>query len=119
MPLILSYSDVSFIFMAPEMDGEGFPSKVYTIMACKRPLLVMSGKDTPIVNFLKDKGCAKLITEQEFDKKVDEIVEWLRNVTRENLLAMGERGLVEIEEKYTKDIVTGIYADLVRDLIGE
>ena len=75
MPAILSYSDASFIFMAPENDGDGFPSKVYTIMACERPLLVSSGENTPIVNFLKDKGCAKLITEKDFDKKVNEMVE--------------------------------------------
>ena len=83
MPAILSYSDASFIFMTPESDTDGFPSKVYTIMACERPLLVLSGEGTPIVNFLKDKGCAKLITEQDFGKKVDEMVSWLWSVTKE------------------------------------
>lgn len=102
MPAILSYSDASFIFMAPEMDGDGFPSKVYTIMACERPLLVSSGENTPIVNFLKDKGCAKLITEKDFNKKVNEMVEWLRTVTKEDLSQMGKKGLAEIQAKYTR-----------------
>lgn len=117
MPTILSYSDASFIFMAPENDGDGFPSKVYTIMACERPLLVSSGENTPIVNFLKDKGCAKLITEKNFDKKVDEMVEWLRNVTKDELSQMGKKGLAEIQAKYTKEKVTGMYADLVDSLL--
>lgn len=117
MPAILSYSDASFIFMAPEMDGDGFPSKVYTIMACERPLLVLSGENTPIVNFLKDKGCAKLITENGFDKKVSEMVEWLRNVTKEELSQMGKRGLAEIQAKYTKEKVTDMYVDLVDNLL--
>ena len=119
MPAILSYSDASFIFMAPEMDGDGFPSKVYTIMACERPMLILSGENTPIVNFLKDKGCAKLITEKDFDKKVDEMVYWLRGIKKEELKEMGKNGLAEIQANYTKDIVTGMYADLVKDLIGE
>lgn len=119
MPAILSYSDVSFIFMAPEMDGDGFPSKVYTIMACERPLLVLSGKGTPIVNFLQDKGCAKIITEQDFSKKVDEMVVWLKSVTKEELTKMGKNGLAEIQAKYTKEKVTDMYCDLVKDLIGE
>ena len=119
MPAILSYSDASFIFMAPKNDGDGFPSKVYTIMACERPLLVSSGDNTPIVNFLKDKGCAKLITEKDFDKKVDEMVDWLSSITKEDLQQMGKKGLSEIQAKYTKDIVTGKYADLVKELIGE
>ena len=116
MPAILSYSDASFIFMAPESDTDGFPSKVYTIMACQRPLLVLSGDNTPIVNFLKDKGCAKLITEQDFGKKVDEMVAWLQSVTREDLKEMGRKGLAEIQAKYTKEKVTDMYVELVDTL---
>lgn len=117
MPAILSYSDASFIFMAPEMDGDGFPSKVYTIMACQRPMLILSGENTPIVNFLKDKGCAKLITEKDFEKKVDEMVEWLSSVTKGDLQSMGKKGLAEIEAKYTKEKVTDMYVDLVDSLV--
>ncbi len=116
MPAILSYSDASFIFMAPESDTDGFPSKVYTIMACERPLLVLSGENTPIVNFLKDKGCAKLITEQDFDKKVDEMVAWVGSVTKDDLAQMGKHGLHVIEEQYTKEKVTDMYVDLIDTL---
>ena len=119
MPAMWSYADASFSFRAHERDGDGFPSKVYTIMACERPMLILSGENTPIVNFLKDKGCAKLITEKDFDKKVDEMVSWLRGVTKEELKGMGKNGLAEIQAKYTKEIVTGMYADLVKELIGE
>lgn len=117
MPAILSYSDASFIFMSPENDGDGFPSKVYTIMACERPILVSSGENTPIVNFLRDKGCAKLITEKDFDKKVNEMVEWLQSVTKEELSQMGKKGLAEIQAKYTKEKVTDMYVDLVDELV--
>jgi len=117
MPAILSYSDASFIFMAPKMDGDGFPSKVYTIMACERPLLVLSGENTPIVNFLKDKGCAKIISEQDFDKKVNEMAEWLHSATKEDLSQMGRNGLVEIKDQYTKEKVTDMYVDLIDSLV--
>ncbi len=116
MPAILSYSDASFIFMAPESDTDGFPSKVYTIMACERPLLVLSGENTPIVNFLKDKGCAQLITEQDFDKKVDDMVAWLSSVTKEELAQMGRRGRQTIIDHYTKEKVTDMYVDLIDTL---
>ena len=118
MPAILSYSDASFIFMAPGQDGDGFPSKVYTIMACERPMLILSGENTPIINFLDGKRCAKLITEKEFNKKVDMMVEWLRTITKEDLAQMGKNGLAEIQAKYTKEIVTSKYADLVDKLLS-
>ena len=117
MPAILSYSDVSFIFMAPEMDGDGFPSKVYTIMACERPMLILSGENTPIVNFLDGKGCAKLVTEKDFGRKVDIMVDWLKNVTKDELREMGRKGLAEIQAKYTKEKVTNMYVDLVDELV--
>lgn len=118
MPAILSYSDASFIFMAPEMDGDGFPSKVYTIMACGRPLLVLSGENTPIVNFLRDKGCAKLITEKNFDEKVNLMLDWLTTVTKEKLSEMGKKGVADIRKHYTKEIVTEQYVDLVNFLLN-
>ena len=117
MPAILSYSDASFIFMAPEKDGDGFPSKVYTIMACERPLLVLSGENTPIVNFLKDKNCAKLVTEQDMEKKIGIMEDWLRSITKEELKTMGKNGLQAIEEGYTKEKVTSLYVDLVDSLV--
>ena len=86
-------------------------------MACERPLLVLSGENTPIVNFLKDKGCAKLITEHDFEKKVDEMVSWLRGISREELREMGRRGLAEIQEKYTKEKVSDMYVGLVDSLL--
>lgn len=119
MPHILAYSDVDFIFMSQGMDGDGFPSKVYTIMACERPLLVLSGKNTPIVNFLDDKGCAKLVIERNGGKAVEEMSEWLHSVTKEELREMGRRGLQTIQESYTKEIVTEKYCELVKELIGE
>ena len=117
MPQILDYSDLQFIFMHPEMDMQGFPSKVYTVMACGRPLLVCSGKGTPIVNFLLGIGCAKLITNRDVSVKVPEMVEWLSSVTREDLRLMGNKGLEEIRSRYSKDIVTGQYVDLIDSLV--
>lgn len=117
IPSILAYSDIQFIFMHPDMDMQGFPSKVYTIMACARPLLVSSGAGTPIVNFMKKYNCAKLVTNKDFDKKVDEMAEWLRTVTKEELEAMGKNGVDTINRYYTKEIVANQYVDLIDSLL--
>lgn len=116
MPTLLAYSDLQFIFMSPQMEGQGFPSKVYTIMACARPLMVCSGAGTPIINFLEDKGCAYLDTEKNQDEKVDRLYRWLKSQTRQSLRQMGARGLDTIAREYSKDIVTRQYLDLVERL---
>lgn len=119
MPAILAYSDLQYIFMTPESEGMGFPSKVYTIMACARPLLVCSGENTPIVNFLKPVGCAKLVTEHDMERKTDEMVSWLRGMTREKLREMGRMGEEIIKTKYTKEIVTKKYVALVDEILAK
>lgn len=116
MPAILAYSDLQYIFMTPESEGMGFPSKVYTIMACARPLLVCSGDNTPIVNFLKPVGCAKLVTDHDLEHKTNEMAEWLRGMTREKLREMGVKGEKTIQEGYTKEIVTKKYVELIDSL---
>lgn len=119
MPAILAYSDLQYIFMTPEQGGMGFPSKVYTIMACGRPLLVCSGKDTPIVNFLNPIGCAKLVTSYDLESKTDEMVEWLSSMTREKLRNMGSKGESVIQQTYTKEKVTKKYVDLIDSLLNK
>ena len=117
MPQILDYSDIQFIFMHPEMDMQGFPSKVYTVMACGRPLLVCSGEGTPIVNFLSGIGCAKLITDRDTENKVSMMADWLSSVRRDELREMGRRGLETIQSRYTKSKVTGQYVELIDSLV--
>ena len=117
MPAILAYSDAQYIFMTPEMEGMGFPSKVYTIMACGRPLVVCSGKNTPIVNFLDPVGCAKLVTTHDLEEKTDEMAAWLGSMTREQLHEMGVKGESVIKAQYTKEIVTAQYVELCESLV--
>lgn len=116
MPVLLAYSDLQFIFMSPQMEGQGFPSKVYTIMACARPLMVCSGAGTPIVNFLDGVGCALLDTEKDQASKVGKLHAWIKSQTKESLREMGARGLETIEKEYSKDIVTGQYLRLIEDI---
>ena len=119
MPAILAYSDLQYIFMTPEMEGMGFPSKVYTIMACGRPLMVCSGENTPIINFLRPVDCAKLVTSHDLERKTDEMAQWLCTSTREQLREMGKKGEKVIHENYTKEIVTKKYVELVDSLLSK
>lgn len=116
MPSVLSYSDIQFIFMSPEMEMQGFPSKVYTIMACAKPLIVCSGAQTPIVQFLERYDCALLVPEREPDEKAGHICRWLSSQSREDLQAMGVNGLTAIHSNYSSDVVTQKYVQLLASL---
>lgn len=112
MPSLLAYSDIQFIFMAPQTEGHGFPSKVYTIMACAKPLIVCSGANTPIVNFLEEKDCAYLITEKDIRQKVVAMASIIRSVSKEKLAEKGWNGYKYIVADYSRDSVTEKYVEL-------
>ena len=121
MPALLAESDADFIFMNPRMDRQGFPSKVYTIMACARPLIVSSGEDTPIVNFLKGQPYGRLFAAEG---RADAIAAYLRELleggvakARATLRGMGASGRKLIEEQYSREKVTSRYVELLESLI--
>lgn len=117
MPSLIAYSDLQFIFMSPKTDGHGFPSKVYTIMACAKPMLVCSGTSTPIINFLKDKNCSFLIEERNLNSKTNQIVELLKSIDKDQLHEMGKNGFDYINLNYSKEVVTDMYINLANSLI--
>jgi glycosyltransferase involved in cell wall biosynthesis len=119
MPSLIAYADLHFIFMSPEMEGQGFPSKVYTIMACAKPLLVISGKNTPIHNFLESLNCAFLIDETSFNDKRVALVDFLTKAIRDKamLSKMGDNGYEVIERQYSKKIITQKYVDLASNIL--
>lgn len=114
MPSLIAYADLHFIFMSPEMEGQGFPSKVYTIMACAKPLLIISGENTPICNFLKSAGCAYMIYDRQISdqcSKIEMIIQKLLK-DRSELHTLGKNGFDHIDNTYSKHIVTKQYVDL-------
>ena len=120
MPSLIAYADLHFIFMSPDMEGQGFPSKVYTIMACAKPLLVISGENTPISNFLKPVQCAYMINEKKIEdqcSKIEEIIKRLLN-DKSELLNLGQNGFIHIENTYSKNIVTKQYVDLANKILN-
>ncbi|KAB2826267.1 MAG: glycosyltransferase family 4 protein [Paludibacter sp.] len=116
MPSLIAYADLHFIFMAAQVEGHGFPSKVYTLMACSKPMLVCSGKNTPIVNFLQDKDCAWIVSEHEPTKKVQQLREILLTMDRAQLVDKGKHGRRVVEQSYTREIITEKYLNLVNQL---
>ena len=68
------------------------------------------------MNFLQNYACAKLVTENDYNKKIDEMYNWLISVSKSELLEMGKNGLDIIKKYYSKEVVTKQYVDLVRSL---
>ena len=114
MPFINSFADIHFISISKEMEQEGFPSKVYTIMACSKPMIVITGNNTPLYNFLKNLNCSILITNNRNEEFVRSVNELAKNETKKQELA--QNGYNTIQQYYTKEKVVAQYLKLFENL---
>jgi colanic acid biosynthesis glycosyl transferase WcaI len=114
IPIINNYADLHFIAINKQMEQEGFPSKVYTIMACAKPLIVITGEKTPLYNFLNGKNCAELVTSNRNVNFTNAIRKLANN--KELREEMGINGYNEIIKNYSKKVVVSRYANLLNSL---
>jgi glycosyltransferase involved in cell wall biosynthesis len=114
IPIINNYADIHFIAINQQMEQEGFPSKVYTIMACSKPMIVITGEKTPLYNFLKGKNCTEIVTSDRNINFTNSIRKLANN--RELREEMGINGYNEIINNYSKKIVVSNYAKLLNSL---
>lgn len=114
IPIINNYADIHFIAINKEMEQEGFPSKVYTIMACAKPMIVITGEKTPLYNFLKGKNCTELITH---NRNVN-FTNAIRKLSNDEKLrtGLGLNGYKEIINNYSKEVIVKKYANLLNSL---
>lgn len=114
MPVINLFADFHFIAMDKNMENDGFPSKVYTIMSSGKPLIVVSSEHTPIVSFIRQTNSAITVTNHslsDFKKAV------LKLETDKDLRdKLGVNGRKVVEEKYSKQRVIEKYINLAEDL---
>jgi glycosyltransferase involved in cell wall biosynthesis len=111
IPIINNYTDIHFIAINKEMEQEGFPSKVYTIMACAKPLIVITGVKTPLYNFLINKNCSELITTDRNVNFTNAIKKLANNKKLRQELGMN--GYREIIDNYSKEVIVLNYANLL------
>lgn len=114
IPLLNNLADIHFIAINQQLEQEGFPSKVYTIMACAKPLVVVTGNTTPLYVFLHGKSCAELIINNR-NINFTEAIRKLAN-DRELRERLGRNGYNEIINNYSKQVVISQYINLINSL---
>jgi glycosyltransferase involved in cell wall biosynthesis len=119
LPLLNSSADAHFIFMDPKLDDQGFPSKVYTIMACARPLIVTSRAGASLNNFLSNKNCSLIVAEDDLESKVNQLIKGVEKLMSDSShrKELGLNGRKVIELEYSKEIVVSKYIELVKSLL--
>ena len=89
-------------------------------MACKKPLLVTSGENTPLYNFLYNRECAFLINKTDINEKSNEIISVLKKLLENDAVIeeYGNNAYEIIRNSYSKDAVIKQYTYLCENLLA-
>ena len=110
MPAINLFADFHFIAMDKSMENEGFPSKVYSIMASARPMVIVSSENTPIISFLNETNTSLLVTDHSLSGFKNAVLKLAED--KELRISLGANGRQIIDQDYTKVKVINQYITL-------
>ena len=114
IPEIIASCDVATITMAPHLGSDGFPSKIYTTMACEKPSIVSTELDSELAWIVGESKCGTVVPAGDNDAYVDAVLEAFQR--RDSLASEGQRGRAFVEKRYSKQAVALQYDTLVRSL---
>ena len=115
MPAINLFADFHFIAMDKSMENEGFPSKVYSIMASGRPMVIVSSENTPITSFLNETDTSLLVTDHSLSGFRNAVLKLARD--KELRISLGANGREIIDQDYTKEKVINQYVTLFEKIV--
>jgi colanic acid biosynthesis glycosyl transferase WcaI len=116
MPEINAACDAATITMAPDAGRDGFPSKIYTTMACGKPSIVSTELESELAWIVRESKCGTVVPIGNNDAYADAVLEALRH--RDALVSEGLRGRSFVEQRYSKKAVALQYDSLIRSLVG-
>jgi colanic acid biosynthesis glycosyl transferase WcaI len=116
VPEIHATSDLCTIPMKPGTTSDTFPSKIYTIMACARPVLVQADPGSELESVVHASGCGVVVPAGDPEAFHDGILEAYEN--RGGLAAAGESGRTFVLREYSRAAIGKKYSELIAELIG-
>jgi colanic acid biosynthesis glycosyl transferase WcaI len=117
MPLINAASDIGTIPMKTDTTTDTFPSKIYTILACARSVIVSADADSELNWLITQARCGRVVMPDDPQAYADAVRKAYED--RETLPDEGQRGRLFIEREYSKEVVAQKYDSLIQELTGK
>lgn len=109
-------SDIGTVLLDAHIRADGFPSKIYSVMACGRPVLVCADPESDLARVVLESGAGRFAPVGRADLFVAEVRR--AYAERGSLPAEGARGRDWVAARYTRQVVGRQYHDLIQDLVA-
>jgi colanic acid biosynthesis glycosyl transferase WcaI len=117
MPEINAACEIAVVPLTFAGSKDGFPSKVYTSLACGRPVLVSATEGSEMATLVGRAQCGRVVPPESQQAFANAIVTAYRE--RDMLAEEGRRGRDLVERSYSKESIARQYDQLIRELTGQ
>lgn len=115
-PWINASSDLTLVLLAPHVGSYGFPSKVFTLMASEKPILLVADPASDIARLITESEAGWVAPCGDEDAFVRVVCEAMNN--RDELARRAAAGGRAVRERFTLQVVARQYHDLVARLVA-
>ena len=116
VPLIYASSSLCLVPLKKGSAQETFPSKIYTIMAASRPVLVAADEDSELSWVARTSGCGWAVPPDDPNSLVNGIIK-AYETDPNTLTKMGRQGRSYVVAHHSKEAVGRQYDELIRNLV--
>ena len=111
----LGIADVSLVSLDDGFEGMVVPSKIYGILASGRPMIGIVGRESEIVEIIKEGNCGKIVKIGDYQALVDGIINYYND--REKCREDGLNGRRYFEENFDRKIATRKYIEVIEEVL--
>ena len=115
-PWINASSDLCLVLLSPHVRNFSFPSKIYTLMACGKPILLYGHPEADVARFVRDTGIGWIVPNDDIDGFVATIRRLYQS--RKELEECGNRSIAAVQERFTAQAVAQQYHNLIEELMN-
>ncbi len=116
-PWINASSDLCLVLLAPHVRNFSFPSKIYTLMACGKPILLYGHPEADVARFVQETGIGRVVPSGDIDGFVAMVRRLYQH--REELEEYGNRAITVLRERFTAQVVGRQYHELIEELMDQ
>jgi len=109
--------DLSTILMNRKVTDDGFPSKIYTTLACGKPTVVCCDDGSELISIIKESGCGEWIKSADYEGYVMAIKSYYDD--RRRIVEEGNRGRRFVMAHYSSEIIASDYDHLLKELASQ
>jgi glycosyltransferase involved in cell wall biosynthesis len=114
MPEINAACDIGMIPLTHMAAKDAFPSKVYSNLACSRPVIVSAAPGSDMARLVESAGCGRAVRPEDKQAFLTAVLDAYRE--RETLPLEGRRGRELVERKFSKQSMGAQYDSIIREL---